>query len=55
MVPCSASQPDAGAIEWDGGCLWADGDDTVDADSDCAFVWSSYAHSRQDTEEGLKI
>lgn len=38
MVPCSAGQSDAGAVERVGGCLWEDGDDQVDADTDCASV-----------------
>lgn len=38
MVPCAAGESDAGAVERLGGRLREDGDDSVDADSDCTSV-----------------
>lgn len=43
MVSCAAGESDAGAVERVGGCLWEDGDDSVDADPDCPSVWHSLA------------
>lgn len=41
MVPCAWGESDAGAVECLGGCVWEDGDDSVDAYSGGAFVCPS--------------